>query len=95
MGVIFWGDQTRLVISLLIKEWFKLLALLVQNAGKVLTHRQILTEIWGAEYVSESHYLQVYISQLRRKLEDDPNQPCLILTEPGVGYRLNEDSEAS
>ena len=72
----------------LTKTEYKLLALLIQHAGKVLTHRHILREIWGAEYTGETHYLQVYVSQLRRKLEDDPTQPRLILTESGVGYRL-------
>lgn len=72
----------------LTKTEYRLLALLVAHAGKVLTHRQILREIWGAEYVEEHHYLQVYISQLRRKLELDPAQPQLLLTESGVGYRL-------
>lgn len=77
------GSEVKLT-----KTEFNLLALLVQHAGKVLTHRQILVQIWGAEYGSETHYLQVYISQLRRKLEQEPTQPELILTEPGVGYRL-------
>ncbi|MGV3522991.1 MAG: response regulator [Candidatus Sericytochromatia bacterium] len=72
----------------LTKTEYNVLALLVAHAGKVLTHRQILREIWGAEYVEEHHYLQVYISQLRRKLELDPAQPQLLLTESGVGYRL-------
>lgn len=81
------GDQA----IKLTKTEFKLLALLIQHAGKVLTHRQILREIWGAEYTGETHYLQVYISQLRRKLEADPAQPQLILTESGVGYRLSVD----
>ncbi|MEZ0372038.1 MAG: response regulator [Candidatus Sericytochromatia bacterium] len=72
----------------LTKTEYKLLALLIQHAGKVLTHRHILREIWGAEYTGETHYLQVYISQLRRKLEDDPTEPRYFLTEPGIGYRL-------
>ncbi len=76
----------------LTKTEYKLLALLAQHAGKVLTHRQLLSEVWGAAYVSDSHYLQVYVSQLRRKLEDDPTSPRLILTEPGVGYRLETES---
>lgn len=72
----------------LTKTEYKLLNLLMRHVGKVLTHRQILEEIWGQAYVSETHYLQVYISQLRRKLEDEPTSPRLILTEPGAGYRL-------
>ena len=67
---------------------YALLRLLIQHAGKVLTHRQILKEVWGPEYMDETHYLRVYFGQLRQKLEDDPARPRLILTEPGVGYRL-------
>ncbi len=67
---------------------YALLRLLIQHAGKVLTHRQILKEVWGPEYMDETHYLRVYFGQLRQKLEDDPARPKLILTEPGVGYRL-------
>ncbi len=67
---------------------YALLRLLIRHAGKVLTHRQILKEVWGPEYMDETHYLRVYFAQLRQKLEDDPARPRLILTEPGVGYRL-------
>ncbi len=67
---------------------YALLRLLVQHAGKVLTHRQILKAVWGPEYVDETHYLRVYFAQLRQKLEADPALPKLIVTEPGVGYRL-------
>lgn len=67
---------------------YAILRLLVQHAGKTLTHRQILQEVWGKAYIDQSHYLRVYIAQLRRKLEHDPAAPELILTEPGVGYRL-------
>ena len=66
---------------------FAFLALLARWPGRVLTHRTILQEVWGPEYGSESQYLRVYASQLRKKLDDDPAQPRLI-TEPGVGYRL-------
>lgn len=85
--LVWKGDE----LIKLTKTEFKFLALLIQHAGKVLTHRQILCEIWGADYIGETHYLQVYISLLRRKLELDPSQPRLFLTEPGVGYRLNVD----
>ena len=61
---------------------------LLRNAGKVLTHRQLLAEIWGAAYVEHSNYLRVYMAQLRQKLEADPAQPQHLLTEIGVGYRL-------
>jgi len=67
---------------------YALLRLLVQHAGRVLTHRQILKEVWGPQYVDETHYLRVYFGQLRQKLEANPALPALILTEPGVGYRL-------
>jgi two-component system KDP operon response regulator KdpE len=67
---------------------YALLRLLVENAGKVLTHRQLLREVWGPEYVDETHYLRVYMAQLRQKLETDPARPRILLTEPGVGYRL-------
>jgi len=66
---------------------FAFLTLLARHAGKVLTHRMILQEVWGPEYGTESEYLRVYASQLRKKLQDDPARPRLI-TEPGVGYRL-------
>jgi two-component system KDP operon response regulator KdpE len=59
-----------------------------QHAGKVLTHKQILRAVWGPEYVDETHYLRVYVAQLRRKLEPDPARPRYLLTEPGMGYRL-------
>jgi two-component system KDP operon response regulator KdpE len=67
---------------------FDLLRLFVQHRGKLLTHKTILREVWGPAYAAESHYLHVYVSQLRRKLEPDPTRPRYILTEPGAGYRL-------
>jgi two-component system, OmpR family, KDP operon response regulator KdpE len=67
---------------------FELLRFLAQNEGKLLTHRMILREVWGPLYGDESHYLHVYVSQLRRKIEDDPARPKYILTEAGAGYRL-------
>ncbi|GBL46890.1 sensor histidine kinase [Sulfuriferula multivorans] len=67
---------------------YRLLALLVRNAGKMLTHRQILREIWGPSHVESSHYLRIYMGQLRHKLEENPAQPRFFLTEAGVGYRL-------
>lgn len=70
---------------------YKLLATLVQNAGKVLTHRQLLHAAWGPDYGYESHYLRVYMGQLRRKLEQDPADPRYIRTEMGIGYRLATD----
>jgi two-component system, OmpR family, KDP operon response regulator KdpE len=70
---------------------YKLLTTLVKHAGKVLTHRQLLKEVWGANAISQTHYLRVYMTQLRHKLEKDPTQPRLLLTEPGVGYRLKSE----
>jgi two-component system KDP operon response regulator KdpE len=67
---------------------FKLLAALVRHAGRVVTHRQLLHEVWGPAFAEESHYLRVYMGQLRHKLEDNPTQPRLLTTESGVGYRL-------
>ena len=69
---------------------FDLLRLFARNEGKLLTHPAILREVWGPAYDAESHYLHVYVSQLRRKLEPDPTRPRYILTEPGAGYRLVE-----
>ena len=71
---------------------YSLLRLFVQHAGKVLTHRQLLREVWGPTYVEQTHYLRVYIAHLRDKLESEPSKPRLITTEPGVGYRLLEDT---
>ena len=68
---------------------FELLALLAAHAGRVLTHRQILKEIWGPAHVEDVAYLRVFIGQLRQKIEDNATEPRLILTEPGVGYRAN------
>ena len=69
---------------------YKLLALLVQNAGKVITHRQLLRDVWGPN-ANETHYLRVFMGQLRQKLEADPSHPRYLITEPGVGYRLRVD----
>jgi len=67
---------------------YALLRLLVQHAGKVMTHQQILREVWGPDYVDQTQYLRVYMAHLREKLEAEPSKPSLLLTEPGVGYRL-------
>jgi two-component system KDP operon response regulator KdpE len=71
---------------------FELLRLFAQNEGKLLTHAMILREVWGPAYQTESHYLHVYVSQLRRKIEADPARPRYLLTEPGAGYRLVDPS---
>jgi two-component system KDP operon response regulator KdpE len=67
---------------------YALLRVMIRHAGKVLTHRQILCEVWGREYENETHYLRVYFAQLRQKVEVDPAVPSIIVTEPGIGYRL-------
>jgi two-component system KDP operon response regulator KdpE len=63
----------------------------VKHAGKVLTHRHLLKEVWGVNAITQSHYLRVYVTQLRHKLEADPSKPRLLITEPGVGYRLRAE----
>jgi two-component system KDP operon response regulator KdpE len=67
---------------------YDLLRLLIMHAGKVLTHHQLLHEVWGQSYTDELHLLRVNISNLRRKLEPEPTRPRYLITEPGVGYRL-------
>ena len=75
------------VIKLTATE-YNLLALFARNEGKVLTHQYLLREVWGPGYISQSQYLRVFIAQLRKKIENDPNRPEMILTESGVGYRF-------
>ncbi len=70
---------------------FKLLLLLMENAGRVLTHRQILEKVWGPAYTSQTHYVRVHLAELRKKVERDPARPRWIVTEPGVGYRLRDE----
>jgi two-component system KDP operon response regulator KdpE len=77
------GKEVKLTVT-----EYSLLRLFVQHAGKVLTHRQILREVWGPNYVEQTHYLRVYLAHLREKLEASPAQPELLITEPGVGYRF-------
>jgi two-component system KDP operon response regulator KdpE len=72
---------------------FKLLARLVRSAGQVVTHRQLLADVWGAEFIDHTHYLRLYMGQLRAKLEPEPAEPRLLLTEPAVGYRLVDGDE--
>ncbi|MGO9201767.1 MAG: response regulator [Limisphaerales bacterium] len=69
---------------------YALLRLFVKHAGKVLTHQQILRQVWGPNYIGQTQYLRVYMAHLREKLEAEPSKPSLLLTEPGVGYRLVE-----
>jgi two-component system KDP operon response regulator KdpE len=72
---------------------YKLLTVLIQNAGKVVTHSQLLKEVWGPSYSKETQYLRVYMTQLRHKLESDPARPRFLINEPGIGYRLKIDPE--
>jgi two-component system KDP operon response regulator KdpE len=71
---------------------YRLLQVLIKHGGKVLTHRQLLNEVWGPNQLDQAQYLRVYIAQLRRKLESDPARPKYLRTEPGVGYRLVVDA---
>jgi len=70
---------------------FSLLALFIHNAGKVLTHNYILQQIWGPKFEGESQYTRVYVGQLRKKIEDDPNNPVYFITESGIGYRFSDE----
>jgi two-component system KDP operon response regulator KdpE len=74
---------------------FRLLALLVENAGRVLTHQQLLEKVWGWEYSDDLDYVRIYISHLRQKIEPQPTQPRYIITEPGVGYYFQQASGES
>ena len=69
----------------------RLLTALIRRSGRLVTHRQLLKEVWGPDAVFETHYLRVYMAHLRRKIESDPSRPRYLLTEPGVGYRLASD----
>jgi two-component system, OmpR family, KDP operon response regulator KdpE len=86
-------NREGVAIKLTPKE-FDLLVLLARNAGRVLTHRQILTTVWGPAHVEDIQYLRVLMGQLRGKIERDPTSPKILRTEPGVGYRAAEGGEA-
>jgi two-component system KDP operon response regulator KdpE len=73
---------------------YRLLVTLLRHAGRVLTHRQLLEQVWGANYAAQTHDLRVYMAQLRNKLEADPTRPRFLLTEPGIGYRLRDTPDA-
>lgn len=77
------------ILKLTLTE-FALLALLAKNSGRVLTHQLILKEIWGFGYIGQTQYLRVFVAQLRKKIEDDPGKPRLLITESGIGYRFHE-----
>jgi two-component system KDP operon response regulator KdpE len=72
---------------------YRLLGFLIVNAGKVLTHREILREVWGPSHANDGHYVRIYMGHLRQKLEDEPARPRYILTEPAVGYRLVQNAQ--
>jgi two-component system, OmpR family, KDP operon response regulator KdpE len=74
---------------------YSLLTLFVRNAGRVLTHKYILEQVWGPSYAEEAQYTRVYVGQLRKKIEDDPSNPKIIVTESGIGYRLTIEEENS
>ncbi len=82
------GESVRLTAT-----EYTLLALFVKNSGRVLTHKYILEQVWGPAFAEEAQYTRVYVGQLRKKIEDDPAHPKLILTESGIGYRLNAESD--
>jgi len=72
---------------------FRLLALLLQNAGRILTHRQLLEKVWGWEYIDDVDYVRIYVWHLRQKIEPDPSQPRYVITEPGVGYYFRKANQ--
>jgi two-component system KDP operon response regulator KdpE len=80
------GEKVRLTPT-----EYKLLCTLARNAGKVVTHRQLLHEVWGPSFIDQTHYVRIYMQQLRNKLEEVPARPRYLLTEPGVGYRLVDE----
>jgi two-component system KDP operon response regulator KdpE len=80
-----WKDEQLLKLT---ATEYNLLALLIRNEGKVLTHQYLLRAIWGPGYINQSQYLRVFIAQIRKKIEEDPNRPEYLLTEAGVGYRF-------
>jgi two-component system KDP operon response regulator KdpE len=80
-----WVGETEVHLT---PNEYKLLTTLIQHAGRVLTHRQLLHEVWGPGYGNQTQYLRVYMGQLRHKLEKNPSRPAYLVTEPGVGYRL-------
>jgi two-component system, OmpR family, KDP operon response regulator KdpE len=86
--VIRAGEEVKLT-----PKEFELLSFLARHAGKVLTHRQILTAVWGPAHAGDTQYLRVYVGQLRQKIEREPDDPHVIVTEPGIGYRVAETGE--
>jgi two-component system, OmpR family, KDP operon response regulator KdpE len=80
------GDVVRLTPT-----EYKLLVLLARHAGRVLTHRAIMKHVWGETHGTQSHHVRVHLAELRKKIERNPSQPKLIITEPGVGYRMQDN----
>ena len=74
---------------------FDLVRVPAQQHGRLVTHRQLLQEVWGPEYRQETHYLRVHVAHIRAKLEPDPSRPRYLITEPGVGYRLRDGADSS
>lgn len=85
-------DGKRLVLT---PKEYRLLQVLAQHIGKVVTHQTLLKEVWGQPHVHDTHYLRIFVRKLRRKIETDPTRPCILLTELGVGYRLALPTEAA
>jgi two-component system KDP operon response regulator KdpE len=73
---------------------YRLLQILAQHAGNVVTHQQLLKEVWGQQHLNDTHYLRIFVRKLRQKIETDPNRPRILITELGVGYRLALPNEA-
>jgi two-component system KDP operon response regulator KdpE len=92
-------DLTSRTVSLngkrlkLTPKEYRLLQVLVQHAGNVVTHQNLLREVWGSSHVHNTHYLRIFMRKLRQKIEADPNTPCILVTELGVGYRLAQGNE--
>jgi two-component system, OmpR family, KDP operon response regulator KdpE len=83
-------DGARVQLS---PKEYRLLQVLAQHAGNVVTHQHLLKEVWGVKHVHDAHYLRIFVRKLRRKIEDDATQPRMLVTELGVGYRLAHSAE--
>jgi two-component system KDP operon response regulator KdpE len=83
-------DDERLTLT---PKEYRLLQILAQHAGNVVTHQQLLKEVWGQQHLNDTHYLRIFVRKLRQKVETDPNRPRILVTELGVGYRLAVPNE--
>jgi two-component system KDP operon response regulator KdpE len=81
-------DGARLQLS---PKEYRLLQVLAQHAGNVVTHQHLLREVWGVKHLEDAHYLRIFVRKLRHKIERDPTRPCILVNELGVGYRLAQD----